>query len=212
MSEEHNHKHNEDCHCQECEDKRNGGEKTSMEEAGGVAVGFVGHFHGWNSDAEARLTNALIVTGKWVEKESGCLLGHIKCAVYHDDGSGITLNLTDLDNGVEHHGVIDPCEEINFNFMAAVLDVDPHELEHIMMHAIEDTGIDYQIKEGHHHHHHDDDDEHCCCGDSHEHHHHHDDDNDGEECHCKACEDRRKEEASKQTTEKKSIWDKIRRK
>lgn len=176
MSHEHNH--GENCHCHECKEKHDHSEKTSMEEAGGVAVGFVGHIHGYNADVEARLADAMLKTGKFVEHESGCLLGHIKIAIYDNDGIGFTLNLTSLENGVEHHGTMDPCEKINFNFMAAVLDVDQHELEHEMCHILEDTGIDYHLDNGHHHHH----DGECSCRhhheEKHEHHHH-----DGE-CSC----------------------------
>jgi hypothetical protein len=203
MSEHH---HDDgDCHCDKCEDQRIIIEKTSIEEAGGVAVGLKGHIHGFNADAAARFSGALLITGKWVEKEAGSLLGHIKAAVYKEDGKGITFNLTDLGNGVEQHGTLPPQEKVDFSFMAAVLDVDPHELEHVMMDALEDSGIDYHLEGQHHHdhdhgHHHDHDHDHDHHG------HHHDED---EVCHCKACDDRRKEEA--QRAEKGSVWDKIRR-
>ena len=181
-------------------------EQTSLEIAGGCAVGFTGSISCYNADAEARFSKALLDVGKWVVAESGTLLGHIKAAIVKEDGSGITLNLTDLENGVEHHGRLEPQEKVNFSFMCAVLDVDEHELKHAMWHAMEDTGLDYTLDEApchchdhdhhhhhdgeeccchdheheHHHHHHDDDDE-CCCHDhEHEHHHHHD----GEECGC----------------------------
>ena len=108
------------------------------------------------------------------------MMGHIKMSV-SVDGVGITLNLTDLSIGVEHHDRLKPCKKADFNFMAAVVDVDGGELEHTMMHAMEDSGVYFHVDEhecacGHHHdhdheHHHDHE---------HEHHHHHD----GEECHC----------------------------
>jgi len=215
------HKHDENCHCHECEDKKDSKEKTSIEEAGGVAVGMTGHIHGFNADVEARLDKAMMRTGEYVKKESGSLLGHVKVAIYLEDGKGVTLNLTNLETGVEHHGVLEPCEKVNFNFMAAVLDVDKHELEHEMMHILEDTGIDYHLESGHHHHHDDGDDhEECHCHDHHhhddEHHchdHHHDHEEDHEEeCHCKACEDRRKEETESANKPKKSFFSKFRRK
>ncbi len=162
------------------------GEKTSLEEAGGVASGVSGRIECWNADAEARLCNAMIEVGKWVESEAGAMLGHIKAAVTLDDGTGITLNLTDLRNGVEKHGNLDPQEKVNFTFMSAVLDVDDHELQHRMYHAVDDSGLMYELDEhvechchDHDHHHHG---EECCCGHDHEHeheHHHHDG-----ECHC----------------------------
>ncbi len=171
MSEHHHH------HEGEAEDH----EWTSFDEANGCAEGLQGTITGWNADAEARMVKAMITVGKWVEKEAGCLLGHIKTAVVDENGDGITLNLTDLENGVEHHGVLDPMEKVRFSFMSAVVDVDAHELRHRMFHAIDDTGLDYELDEHvecscgcHDHHHHD---EECHC---HDHHHHH---HDGE-CHC----------------------------
>ena len=183
---EHDHHHDGNCHCKECKSKKEGTEKTSMEEAGGVAVGLTGHIHGYNADVEARLAKAMQRTGEWVEKESGSLLGHIKAAIYTSEGNGITLNLTDLESGVEHHGVLEPQEKVDFSFMAAVLDVDSHELERVMMDVLEDSGIGYHLNEGHHHHHDHEDhdhehhhDEKCGCQghdhSDHEHHHHHDD-------------------------------------
>ena len=199
------HGHGDDCHCKECEDEKNNTEKTSIEEAGGVAIGLTGHIHGYNADVAARFSNVLLTTGKWVEKESGSLLGHIKAAIYNADGKGITLNLINIKSGVEQHGVLSPQELVNFNFMSAVVDVDSHELEHVMLNALEDSGIDYHLE--HHHHHHDGDDEHN--GHHHHHDHDHDDDDKDDKCHCKACEDRRKDEAER--AEKGTFWDRFRR-
>lgn len=166
MSGEHHHHDGEECHCHDHDHEH---EHTSLEEAGGCAEGLQGTITGWNADAEARMAKALLTVGQWVTKESGCLLGHIKAAVVDENGEGITLNLTDLENGVEHHGTLEPMEKVRFSFMCAVVDVDEHELRHRMFHAIDDTGLDYEL------------DEHveCHCHD-HDHHHHHD----GEECHC----------------------------
>ncbi len=212
---DHKHSHDGDCHCKECEEKKENEERSSIEEAGGVAVGLKGHIHGYNADVAARFSNALLTTGKWVEKESGSLLGHIKAAIYDSEGKGFTLNLTDVSAGVEQHGTMPPQEKVNFNFMSAVVDVDPHMLEHVMMDALEDSGIDYHLEGGHHHehghghHHHDEECEHCRDHDhdhSHDRHHH---DEDGKVCHCEACEERRNEEAKR--AEEGSFWDKIRR-
>ncbi len=161
-----------------------GNEENSMKEAGGCAPGFTGRIFNLNTDAAPKLAAALMDVGKYVQGESGCLLGHIKAAVYVEDGKGITLNLIDMDNGVEHHGTMDRADEVKFNFMCAVLDVDEYDLTHKMLHAIDDSGLDYFIDkeslEGHHHDHHhvhedgkECDDPECSC-----HHHHHDD----EEC------------------------------
>jgi hypothetical protein len=203
--------------------------------AGGVAVGVNGHIHGFNADAEARLDNAMVQVGKWIDKTAGYFLGHVKMAIYTGD-EGITLNLIDLSIGVEHHGTMAPAEKADYNFMAAVVDVDADELKHVMLHALEDSGVDICFDEhechchdhehGHHHdgeechchdHDHDDHDGHkhhhdgeeCHCHDhdhddhdGHKHHH------DGEECHCHGHHGHDEEDRE----EKKSFWDKVRRK
>ena len=152
------------------------GEKTSFEEANGVATGVTGRIGCWNADSEARLCNAMLTVGKWVVSEAGVLLGHIKAAVTLDDGSGITFNLTDMSNGVEKHGTLPPQDKVNFTFMSAVLDVDEHELHHVMYHAVDDSGLLYEIDEPechcHDHEHHHDHGE-CGCGHEHGHEHHH---------------------------------------
>jgi len=227
----HEHEHGGNCHCKECEDKKADTERTSIEEAGGVAVGFTGHIHGYNADVAARFSKVMLTTGKWVEKEAGSLLGHIKAAIYTSDGKGFTLNLTNIKNGVEQHGTLLPQERVEFNFMSAVLDVDAHELEHVMLDALEDSGIDFHLgenchhdheheghdhhdhhhdhdHEGHDHHHHDHD--HECHDHGHDHDHHSHQHNDKDEvCHCQSCEDRRKKESEK--AEKGSFWDRFRR-
>ena len=178
-----------------------GNEENSMKEAGGCAAGFRGKFFNFNADAEARLADALMAVGKYVQGESGCLLGHIKAAVVNEKGEGITLNLIDMDNGVEHHGTLPRCDVVTFDFMCAVLDVDEHELTHKMLHAIDDSGIDYfidkeSLEHKHHHDHKECDDPNCSCHHhhhsfadmidenghfSHDHHHH---DHEHGECHC----------------------------
>lgn len=212
---EHDHHHDHD-HC----DHEH--EPTSIEQAGGCAVGLSGTITGFNADAEARFAKALMQVGDWVTKESGCLLGHIKAAIVKEDGSGITLNLTDVENGVEHHGTMEPQEKVHFTFMCAVLDVDEHELKHRMYHAIDDTGLDYKLEENvechchdHDHHHHEHGDE-CHCHD-HEHghdHHHHDEGHHHEdgECHCPECEAKKAKESQSEKKEKTSFLDRLRRK
>jgi len=132
-------------------------EVNTIEEAGGVAVGLTGHIHDFDDNVASLFSNAMFATGQWVEDKSGPLLGHIKAAIYDDDGRGITFNLTNMDNGVEQHGTLAPQEEVNFNFMSAVIDVDYEELEHFMENALKDSGIDFVLEEHHHdhdHHHH----------------------------------------------------------
>lgn len=170
--------------------------KTSAELAGGVSAGFTGHIHGFNADAEARLDELMMKVGRWVESEAGYLMGHIKMAITVN-GEGITLNLTDLSIGVEHHNRLKPSKEAEFHFMAAVVDVDEGDLEHTMVHAMEDSGVYFDIDDhvcacGHDHKH-EHNHEHCSCkGDHHHHdhdHEHHDHDHEhhhehGEHCHC----------------------------
>lgn len=139
MSPDHSHEH----------------EENSMEEAGGIGVGFTGYITGFNSDAQARMVNALNEIGKWVDEKSGMFLGHIKCAIFLEDGTGVTLNLTNLENGIDIHGTLEPTEKVGFNILCAVLDVDKAELEHAVHHILEDTFLDIELIEhdGHHDHH-----------------------------------------------------------
>ncbi len=142
--EHHHHEDGEECHCHD-HDHEHEHEHTPHEAADGGAGGLQGTITGWNADSEARMAGALLTVGKWVVKESGVLLGHIKAAVVDDSGKGITLNLTDLDNGVEHHGSLEPMEKVRFSFMTAVVDVDEHELKHRMFHANEEPRLDYEL-------------------------------------------------------------------
>ncbi len=161
-------------------------EYNSAEEAGGKSIGLSGEIRGFNADIEARLADVLMQVGRWVERESGALMGHIKMAVTNGEQT-LTMNLTDLDEGVLFHGKVRPSKTVDFSFMAAVLDVDDHELEHRTLHAFEDSGVMMDIhghSSSHEHHHHHDHGEGCTCGchdHDHEHEHHH---HDGEECHC----------------------------
>ncbi|MGI6472448.1 MAG: hydrogenase nickel incorporation protein HypA [Candidatus Methanomethylophilaceae archaeon] len=151
-------------------------DENSMDYAGGVAVGTMGYITNFNADAQARIVGAMTEIAKWVKEEAGVFLGHIKCGIHLEDGTGITLNITDLENGVEVHGVLEPSEKVEFSILCAVLDVDKHELDHMMFHALEDTFLDIEFREGGHSHDHNhghshDDDRGCGCGG-----HSHDDD------------------------------------
>lgn len=121
--------------------------KTSLKEANGNAVGITGIMHCFNADTKARFSEAMMNVGKQIESESGSFLGHIKAAVFVDGGTGMTFNLTNIENGVELHGSLDPQDNVRFNFMCAVLDVDKDEIKHMMFHAIDDSGIDYELDE-----------------------------------------------------------------
>ncbi len=142
--------------------------KTSAEMAGGTAVGFKGRIRGFNADAERRLEDMLMAIGRWAESESGVMMGHIKMSVSTDKG-GITLNLTDMSEGVLHHGSLRPTREAEFHIMAALTDVDRSELEHEMMHAMDDPGVFLEFDHRGHSHDHSYDHEHvhgddCGCG------------------------------------------------
>ncbi len=199
------HAHENGCGCEECRE-RDG--ESSIEDAGGTIIGVSGTISGFNADVAARLEKAIIRTGEFVTEEAGVLLGHIKAAVYLEDGRGLTLSMTNLESGVNRIGGLDPCEEAEFAFMAAVLDVDKHELEHAVLHFLDDTGICMEITSGQQHHHHDHDHEHhhdhghhhdgCGCGDhDHEHHHDHGHHHDGCGCGCRD-HNKRRERALKE--------------
>ncbi len=160
-------------------------EFNSAELAGGKSIGLNGNIRGYNADVEARLADVLMQVGRWVERESGMLMGHIKLAASNGEET-VTMNLTDLEEGVLFHGKLRPSKDVQFSFMAAVLDVDDHELEHITLHAFENSGINMTINEhsGSHHHHHHEHGEDCTCG-CHDHDHEHEH---GEDCTC-GCHD-----------------------
>ena len=160
-------------------------EFNSAELAGGKSIGLNGNIRGYNADVEARLADVLMQVGRWVERESGMLMGHVKLAASNGEET-VTMNLTDLEEGVLFHGKLRPSKDVQFSFMAAVLDVDDHELEHITLHAFENSGINMTINEhsGSHHHHHHEHGEDCTCG-CHDHDHEHEH---GEDCTC-GCHD-----------------------
>ncbi len=145
--------------------------ENSMDYAGGVAVGATGYITNFNADAQARIANAMTEIAKWVDGEAGVFLGHIKCGIYLEDGTGITLNITNLENGIETHGILEPTEKVGFSILCAVLDVDKHELEHALSHALEDTFLDIELIEGGHHHDHDHAHDHDHGHDDHKHDH-----------------------------------------
>lgn len=146
-------------------------DENSMDYTDGVTVKIKGYITNFNADAQARLSNALVEIAKWVNEESGRFTGYIKCGIYLEDGAGVTLDLTNLENGVEIQGVLEPTEKVGFKIVFAIPKIDKHELEHEIMHALEDSFLDIELTEGGHSHSHDND---CCgCGGHHHKHHHH---------------------------------------
>ncbi|MCQ2052568.1 MAG: hypothetical protein MJZ03_01325 [archaeon] len=127
-------------------------DKTSIEIAGGVSIGFTGHIHCLDLE---RIDSMMMEIGEWIEEEAGTLMGHIKMSLKTKE-EGITLNLTDLSTGVEHHGDLRNSKSANFNFMVATLDVDKSKLERAIMDAIEHHEICLDIDDSkcfHKHHH-----------------------------------------------------------
>lgn len=127
---------------------------NSMEDAGGVAVGITGSFPAFDKRGEDRLAEVLLETGRFVKARAGYLLGHIKASVTDESGGGVTLNLTNLDNGVERHGGLASAGGARFNFMCAVLDVDQDDLLEKMTDGIERSGLMPEIDPVHRHHNH----------------------------------------------------------
>lgn len=154
--EGHHHHHDEGHHHHH--DGEHAPVEDSMEEVGGVAVGITGTLPIFDDRIEDRFSDALVKVGTFVQGSTGCLLGHIKASITSQDGNGITLNLIDMDNGVEHHGHMDPCKDAKFIFMCAVLDVESDSLRREMVDAVMTSGLRAEIdaEEPHHHHHHHD--------------------------------------------------------
>ncbi|MCQ2086197.1 MAG: hypothetical protein MJY54_02085 [archaeon] len=121
-------------------------EETSIELSNGAAVGLTGHIHNFDANVEAELDRVMMEIGKWIESEAEIFLGHIKMAVT-SNGKNITLNLTDLREGVKHHNVLGREKEVHFNFMVAVTDVDEHKLKDQTLHIMKDSKIKFCLEE-----------------------------------------------------------------
>jgi len=100
---------------------------NSAEEAGGTAFGISGSVQRMDASVLEQLAEILTEIGEWVRKSSGTFLGHVKMAISSANGD-MTLNLTDLKRGVDHHGAIALPADVNVRLMAAVLDVSHDEL------------------------------------------------------------------------------------
>jgi hypothetical protein len=100
---------------------------NSAEEAGGTAFGISGSVSAMDTAVLEQLVEILMEIGKWVERTSGTFLGHVKMAISSENGD-MTINLTDLKRGADHHGAIVLPADVNIRLMAAVLDVDHDEL------------------------------------------------------------------------------------
>ncbi|MCQ2056364.1 MAG: hypothetical protein MJY64_02730 [archaeon] len=121
-------------------------EETSIELSNGAAVGFTGHIHDFDANVETELDHVMMEIGKWVESEAEIFLGHIKMAITSNDKS-ITLNLTDLEEGVKHHNILGRVGNVHFNFMVAVTDVDEHKLKDQILHIMKNSKINFCLEE-----------------------------------------------------------------
>ena len=86
------------------------------------------------------LSSAMIEVAEWVGDSAGCFLGHVKMAVTFCERT-ITLNLTDLRMGVEHHGSLPEGVRADIRFMAAVVDVEHDELAEKMRDSLLTKGF-----------------------------------------------------------------------
>jgi hypothetical protein len=113
---------------------------------------YGGTAHGLNAYAEITdrgtadaLGRAMTEVAEWIIGSAGFFLGHVKMAVVTGDRT-TTLNLTGLDIGVEHHGVLTEGSRADIRFMAAVVDVDRDELAEKMKNALISNGFKLKNK------------------------------------------------------------------
>jgi len=104
-------------------------------DSGGTAHGLNAFIEPTTSSTLNSLDAAMVEVGKWIRSQAGYLLGHVKVAVTTSEGT-VTLNLTDLETGVEYHGSLQEGIRADIRFMAAVLDVDHGELAERMRDAL----------------------------------------------------------------------------
>jgi len=116
---------------------------SDPEESGGTAHGLNAYAESMSSSVVTSLDRAMIETAEWIRRTAGCFLGHVKMAVSAGDRT-MTLNLTDLGTGVEHHGSLDDGVRAEIRFMSAVLDVDHDELAEVMKKALISNGLKIQ--------------------------------------------------------------------
>lgn len=121
--------------------------ENSAELAGGAAHGVFFEIQRADSGDIERLADVMLRTGIWVNEISGSFLGHVKMSADSNAKGAMTLNLTDLDTGVERHGSISFPSDMDVRFMAAVLDVDAKELANAMEKHLSEQG--YKVSKSH---------------------------------------------------------------
>ncbi|MCL2143541.1 MAG: hypothetical protein FWH44_04715 [Methanomassiliicoccaceae archaeon] len=112
---------------------------------GGTAHGLNAYADTTDADTVPSLDRAMIATAEWITSSAGTFLGHVKMAVSAGSRT-MTLNLTDLGTGVEHHGSLEDGVRADIRFMAAVLDVDHGELAEVMKEALASNGFKVKDK------------------------------------------------------------------
>jgi hypothetical protein len=110
------------------------------DKSGGIAHGLNAYIDRTDGSTADSLGKAMTEVAEWIRSSAGCFLGHVKMAVTTGTGT-VTLNLTDLGTGVEHHGSIPDGVRADIRFMAAVLDADRNELAERMNNALLSNGF-----------------------------------------------------------------------
>ncbi|MDR0198269.1 MAG: hypothetical protein LBI08_00810 [Methanomassiliicoccaceae archaeon] len=114
-------------------------------DSGGTAHGLTAYADAADDNTLPALDRTMISVAEWIAATAGTFLGHVKMAVTTGPRT-MTLNLTDLDTGVEHHGSLISGERVSIRFMAAVLDVDRSELAEVMNERLISNGFKIKNK------------------------------------------------------------------
>ena len=109
-------------------------------ESGGTAHGLNAFHPAMSASVLRDLDSVMTEVAEWIKDTAGCFLGHVKMAVTEGNRT-MTLNLTDLGTGVEHHGSLADDVRVEIRFMAAVVDVDHGELAERMRNALTSKGF-----------------------------------------------------------------------
>jgi len=109
-------------------------------DSGGTAHGLGAYADAVGKDTLPALDRTMMAVAEWIRDTAGTFLGHVKMAVTTKERT-MTLNLTDLGTGVEHHGSLIDGERLDIRFMAAVLDVDHDELAEKMRKELISNGF-----------------------------------------------------------------------
>ena len=115
------------------------------EKSGGTAHGLNAFIEVTDSSTTDSLGQAMTEVAEWIKASAGCFLGHVKMAVMTESGT-VTLNLTDIETGVEHHGSLPNGVHADIRFMVAVLDADCGEMAKRMKNALISKGFKLKNK------------------------------------------------------------------